>query len=214
MTSADLLELFNDLTGRAPTDSITADKKYRLLARAEKEVISEIASVRPSVLYPKVATGSLPTLLTTDHNVFTFGVADGSPIVPFGSCQIYRTIRDVPDAPLRPGYDYLDEGDQIRFPRNRKFTGTLYYRGIVMPAAITAAENPHLIPTDMNELTALRAAKNFAASGNIRNPALVAEMRLRWHERFPYWCLVLKRQFAHGGALTTWSLKDLVTPLL
>lgn len=218
MTSAELLELFNDLTGRAPVDVITAEKKYTWLARAEKEVITEIARVKPSVLYPKVGTASMPQLVTTDRNVFTFG-DDGAdptpnPIVPFGRVQIYQSVRDIPDRPWRPGLDYLDEGSQIRLPRNRTHSGTLYYRGIVMPPALSATEQPHLLPTDASELTALRAAKNFAASGNIRNAELLRELRLRWLERFPVFCLLWKQQFSHGGALVSWSAKDLVTPLL
>jgi hypothetical protein len=215
MTSAELLELFNDLTGRAATDVILDTKKYTWLARAEKEVISELAGVAPWVLYPKVGTANLPQLVTVDNNVFTFGLdADDQPIVPFGDVQIYRKVSDVPDRPLQLGWDYLSEVSQIRFVRNRKYTGPLYYRGIVMPAKIAADENPHLLPTDANELTAIRAAKNFAESGNLRNTALADRMRLRQKERWPYWCLVWKRQFTNGGALSSFSLKDLVTPLL
>lgn len=228
MTSAELLELFNDLTGRAATDVITDVKKYTWLSRAEKEVITDIARIKPSILYPKVGTASLPQLVTTDRNVFTFG-DDGAeptpnPIIPFGRVQIYRSIRDVPDRPWRPDYDYLDEGSQIRLPRNRTHTGTLYYRGIVMPPAITGGdtttdpvtlpEHPHLLPTDASELTAIRAARNFAEGGNIRNAALADRMRARWAERYPVFCLLWKQQFSYGGALVSWSAKDLVTPLL
>jgi hypothetical protein len=210
MTSAELLELFNDLTGRAATDSILVTKKYVWLARAENEVVSEIATVRPSMLYQKVGASSLPTMSTTDNNVFTFGAG----IEPFGRVQIYRHTNDIPDRPLVEGCDYLSEGNQIRLPRGRTITVPLYWRGIVMPVPITADEAPHLIPTAANELTAIRAARNFAESGNLRNTALADRMRLRWKERFPYWCLVWKQQFMSGGLLVAFSAKDLVTPLL
>jgi hypothetical protein len=210
MTSAELLDLFNDLTGRAAADSIQPTKKYTWLARAEQEVVSEIATVRPSMLYQKVGTTSLPTLQTTDNNVFTFGTG----IEPFGRVQIYRRTSDIPDRPLVEDWDFLSEGNQIRLVRNRHLSGPLYWRGIVMPTAISADEPPHLIPTAANELTAIRAARNFAESGNLRNAALADRMRIRWKERWPYWCLVWKQQFRSGGILTTFSARDLVTPLL
>lgn len=215
MTSADLLDLYNSLTGRAVADSILDTTKYKALSRAEREVITKIASVRPESLYPKVSTTSIPTMVTTDNNVFTFGTdGDGNAIVPFGDCQIYQKYTDIPDRPLRPDWDYVAEGSQIRLPRNRTITFPLFFRGIIMPPAITATENPHLIPTDINELTALRAAHHFAESGNVRNAALADRMTVRWRERYPDVLLLLKRQFSRGGALTTWSLRDVLTPLL
>lgn len=214
MTSAELLELFNDLAGRSANDTITPTKKYTWLARAEKEVVSELASVAPWTLYQKVSGASLPTMATDDSNVFTFGTNGGANIEPFGRVQIYRRLTDIPDRPLIEGVDYLSEGDQVRLPRGRTITSPLYWRGIVMPAAIAANEAPHLIPTDANELTAIRAAKNFAESGNLRNAALADRMRLRWKERWPYWCLLWRQQFASGGVLLSMSARDLVTPLL
>lgn len=152
---------------------------------------------------------------TTDRNVFTFGLdVANNPIVPFGNAQLYKRITDIPERPLRVGWDYFDEGTQIRLPRNRTYSGTIYYRGVVLPAAISGTENPHLIPSPANELTAIRAAQDFAESGNLRNAALADRMRVRWKERFPIYALTWKRQFSSGGALITWSLRDLVTPLL
>ena len=213
MTAPDLLELFNDLTGRAATDSVQPTKKYTWLTRAMYEVVSELATVAPSSLYQKVGTSSLPTMSTTDNNVFTFGTSGGAAIVPFGSAQIYKHLTDIPDRPLVPDLDYLDEGDQIRLPRQRTYAGPLYWRGIVMPAPITAATNPlPLLPVEANELIAIRAARNFAESGNVRNAALADRMEKRWAQRFPKICLVLKRQFSDGGALRAYSLRDLLTP--
>jgi hypothetical protein len=215
MTSAELLDLFNRLTGRPKADAITDATKYTWLKEAQNEVISEMASVAPKVLYQRVGTASLPQLVTTDQNVFTFGLdTNGDPVAPFGAAQIYRSITDVPDRPLRPDWDYIDEGNQIRLPRNRKYAGALYWRGVVFPLALDAGlgHAPALIPGPANELTAVRAAKNFGEAAN-RNPTLVATMTVRWKSRFPYWCLLWKKQFSRGGALTTWSLKDIVTPL-
>ncbi len=214
MTSAEALALFNDLTGRPATDVILDAKKYTWLSRGEERVVSHVARVRPEILYQKVATSSLPTMVTTDNNVFTFGVdGDNNPIVPYGSVQIYPSLTSIPDRPWIPDIDYLLEGDQIRLPRNRKSAITLYWRGIVMPPPITADEAPHLIPSGANELTAIQAAMSFAAGGNIRNAALVKEMRIQWAERFPIHCSVWKRQFSRGGALRSYSMKDILTPL-
>jgi hypothetical protein len=97
MTSAELLDLFNRLTGRPKADAITDATKYTWLKEAQDEVISEVASVAPKILYQKVGTGSLPALLTTDQNVFTFGVdTNGDPVAPFGAAQIYKNISDIP----------------------------------------------------------------------------------------------------------------------
>src|SRR5690242_9321288 len=115
MTSAELLDLFNRLTGRPKADAITDATKFTWLSEAKDEVISEMASVAPNILYQKVGTANLPTLVTVDQNVFTFGLdVSGNPIVPFGAAQIYKNINDVPDRPLRPDWDYIDEGSQIR----------------------------------------------------------------------------------------------------
>lgn len=214
MTSAELLELFNDLTGRGATDVISDTKKYRWLKRAQDEVISEIATFAPKVLYPKVGTSALPALSTTDSNVFTFGTdTAGDRKAPIGDVQIYRYISDVPDRAMIPGVDYIDEGDQIRLPRNRVWTGPLYYRGILMPLGLSAAvgETPALIPGPANELTALRAGANFAESGNLRNAALADRLKQRYMIRLRYWALVWKRQFSAGGVLRVQSLRDLLT---
>ena len=152
-------------------------------------------------------------MVTTDNNVFTFGTSGGSPMVPIGRVQIYRRLTDIPDRPLKAGWDYLDEVSQIRLPRNRTLATTLYYRGVVFPDPITSGVGPSLLPGPANELTAIRAARNFAESGNIRNAALADRMRTRWVERFPVWCLALKQQFSSGGALITRSLRDVVTPI-
>lgn len=208
-TSAQLLELFNDLTGRPATDNaIPPAKKYTWLSRAQSEVVSEMVSIKPEVFYQKVGTSSMPTMSTVDHNVFTFGTG----VVPFGKTQIYRALTDIPDRPMLPDYDYIDEVSQIRLLRNRTYGGTLYWRGVVMPAAISDSVNPALLPTDANELTAIRAAENFFEGGNGRNPQMADRMRKRWMRRFPYWCLVWKKQFDRGGALVSYSLRDILTP--
>jgi len=159
----------------------------------------------------------MPQLTSVDGNVWTFGLdANNKPIVPFGDCKIYKRLTDIPDRPLQLVLDYFDEGDRIRLPRNRTFSGPLYWRGVVdPPTPISATEDPHLIPSPANELTAIRAVQDFAETGNLRNAALADRMRQRWRERFPVYCVTWKRQFSGGGALYfNRSLRDLVTPLL
>jgi hypothetical protein len=210
-----LLDLFNRMAGRSSTDSVQPAAKYTWLSEAQDEVVLEIATVCPWTLYPKVGTASMPQLVTTDQNVFTFGLdGDAQPIVPFGDAQIFRRLSDIPDAPLRPGWDYINEGDQIRMPRNRHFTATLYWRGIVMPPAISDTQAGAFIPKELNSLTAIRAVQNFAESGNLRNAPLADRMKARWAQRWPRSLLMLKRQFSKGGAMVIWTARDLVTPLL
>jgi len=209
------LDAFNRYTGRAATDSITPAVKWNWLAEAQDEVIQEVSTVCPYVLYPKVASPNMPLLLTTDSNVFTFGVdGNGNPITPIGSCQIYRYITDIPDRPMRVNWDYLDEVSQIRLPRGQQWVGPLYYRGIVPPPPIGETQAPGFLPLAANELSVIRAARNFAESGNVRNAALADRMNVRWAQRWPQTLLMWKRQFSQGGALVIWTARDLVTPLL
>jgi|ERR1051325_3390241 hypothetical protein len=203
--SEHILSLFNRLTGRPmppAADAVTDIMKYQWLTEAQNEVVSEIAAVAPQALYQRGAPGEMQT---TDRKIFTFGTVTVDeverPVVPFGKVQLYRNLSDVPDRPLREGIDYISEVSQIRIPGNRTLSGTIYWRGIVMPDPITAEVAPALIPPEANELTAIRAARNFAESGNLRNPALADRMEKRWKQRWPHLCLLFKRQFQSGGAL-------------
>src|ERR1051325_11433800 len=129
--TAGLLEHFNQITGRPRTDAVTDAEKITLLGKAQEEVIRDLAAVAPHVLYPKVATSAMPQMVTTDQKVFTFGADDDDdPIVPFGRVQIFRNLTDIPDRPLVEDVDFVNEGSQIRLPRNRTYSGTLYWRGI------------------------------------------------------------------------------------
>jgi hypothetical protein len=201
---ATLLALFNELTGRPAVDVITSAQKYVKLSLAQQEVVSEIAAVAPHALYPNVAYGSIPTMTTTDNAIWTFGTdTDGNPITPIGKVQLYRNLSDIPNRPLREGIDFLNETIGIRIPGNRTLSGSLYYRGIVIPQTIddSGDNDPALMPPSANELTAIRAAKNFFETGNGRNLQMADRMERRWNKRWPHWCLVWKRQFTNGGAL-------------
>ena len=212
MTSAELLAIYRDLIGRTGADKIGDPAMYTDLARAERRVLRDIALVCPWVMYPKVGTTTLPQLVSTDQNVWTFKASDGTTTVyPYGNVQIYMKPQDVPDLQIRPDWDFIPEGSQIRLPRNRKWNSLLYWRGVVDPPAISDTENPHFFPDVVNELTALNASQRFLSR---RNPVLKAQRDAEWMYEKPRTLLMLKRQYSQGGVLSVWSLKDVVTPLL
>ena len=90
-TSAELLTLFNQLSGRpASGDSISDADKYVRLAQAQNVVLEDAASRVPQAFYSKAAYASTPTLSTTDQQVFTFGTdANGDPrVMTFRSTRL------------------------------------------------------------------------------------------------------------------------------
>ena len=54
-------------------------------------------AVCPTALYPHAAYGSLPTLTTTDNQIYTFGTdANGYAKFPMGKGNIFRSLNDGP----------------------------------------------------------------------------------------------------------------------
>lgn len=209
--AADLLATFNRKAARPPADSISDVNKYDRLTKSQLRVIVQIHSVCPKVLYPTVAYGSIPTLATTDNQVFTFGTdPDGYPVFPFGKAGIYKSLNDIPAFPLREGVDYISEGTQIRIPFNNTYSGTLYWYGITAPKDIKAggANEPALFPEDSRELIAIDAVRQFALEG-ARNPDLAALMLAEWNLAWPQHCLRWRTQFRDGGALAAYTGRDL-----
>lgn len=191
----------NAYSGRPSTDAITDVEKYARLAKAQNRVLLEIAAVAPRALYPKVASGSMPTLTTTDAQVFTFGTdASGYAVFPMGHTGIYDNLDNIPDWPWIEGRDFINEGTQIRIPNNGTFTGTLYWYGIGQPADITAVVQPALLPEASRELIVIEAVRRFAQE-YLRNAALVDEMAAEWDRAWPRWALTYRTQFRSGGAL-------------
>jgi hypothetical protein len=162
------------------------------------------SAVAPSAFYPTSAYGSLPTMSTTDNQVFTFGTPS-VPITPIGKTGLYRSLNDIPDWPMRPGLDYLPEGGtSIRIPNNGTYSGTIYWLGITPPAAITALVAPALQPLASRELIVIDAVRQFATEGN-RNPDLAALMAAEWAAAWPQHCQVWKSSYRQGGALNVYS---------
>lgn len=160
-----------------------------------------IAGIAPNSLMPKVTYGAMPTMTTSDNQVFTFGTdTNNYPIFPIGKTGIYRNLADIPDYPMVEGCDFLDEGNQIRIPNNRTYTGTLYWRGIQQPADIDATHQPSLIPEASRELFVIDAVRQFANEYS-RNPALAQAMESEFAQAWPRWLLAWKTQFKSGGAL-------------
>lgn len=207
--SAYLLDLFNRLTGRPTSDSISGTTKYQMLSEAQNEIVADIAAICPNVLYPTTT----PTMSTSDSKTFTFGTdANGYNITPMGKATIYTNLNNIPTNPWMEGADYIAlGGTAIQIPNNNTYSGTLYYRAITNPADIDATHQPALFPEASRELIAIRAAYNFGGEGN-RNPDLVGTMGIRYGAplsaqpgRFAYWCLTWKTQFKTGGALASLS---------
>src|SRR4051812_15273317 len=111
--SAYLLAYFNRLIGRTGTDSISDATKYQMLSEAQNEVVADIAAICPHVLYPTVASASLPTLtISAAGDIGTFGTdANSYAKFPMGHGNIFQSLTDIPTSPF---LDYMNEGTQIR----------------------------------------------------------------------------------------------------
>jgi len=201
--SAYLLDQFNRYAGRPDADAITPATKYTYLSEGQAKVVGEILARQPEVLVQPPMQ-----MVTTDGGMtFNFGTdANGYPLFPMGKAGIYRRLEDIPDFPLNEGWDYLNEGTQIRIPNNRSLPYPLYWRGVVPPPEISASMQPVLMPEMARELITIYAVKAFAQAGNL-HPDLAMQMTEEWGREFSRWMLVYRTQFRSGGAmspLTSW----------
>ena len=136
-----------------------------------------------------------------DNQVFTFGVtADGYPIMPMGKARIYENINSWPDYPMVEGFDYVNEGTQIRLPNDRSWDAPLYWYGVVQPPQISATSQPVLFPEGSRELITFKAASVFADEA-VNNTALADRMEGRYQQAFARWMAAWKTQFSSGGLL-------------
>lgn len=201
--SAYLLDMFNRYAGRPDADAITPETKYKYLSEGQAKVVAEILARHPECLVQPPLS-----LITPDGGkTFNFGTdVNGAPLFPMGKTGIYRSLNDIPQYPLNEGWDYLNEGTQIRIPNNQSLPYPLYWRGVAPPPEITPAIQPVLMPEAARELIVIYAVKNFAQAGNL-HPDLAVQMMEQWSREFIRWMLVYRTQFASGGAmspLTSW----------
>jgi hypothetical protein len=202
------------LTGRTGTDSITDANWYVRITRAANQVVADVALICPHVLYPTVATASLPTLtISAAGDIGTFGTdANLYAKFPMGHGNIFQSLSDIPSHPF---LDYMNEGTQIRARNGGTLPATLYWYGISQPADINATDQPVLKPEPARELISIRTAYNFGREGN-RNAALSQVMAEEYGYplaqnpgRFAFWCGTWKTQFRGGGALGSFTGLDL-----
>ena len=205
-----LLAEFNRVAGRpGANDTISDATKYQWLTESQNEIVGMMATAVPHMLYPTTAYASLPTMTTSDNQVFTFGTdSNATPIAPIGKVSLYKNLNDIPDSPMIPGIDFLpDGGTAIRIPNNQTFFGTIIWVGITPPPDITATQLSVLFPESSRSMIVTLAVKNFAEGGN-RNPDLANRMAARlgnpWTDsvgEFARWCGTWKTQFRGRGAL-------------
>lgn len=196
--SADLLAQFRELADIPTVSEISATSIYARLARAQQDVIEEVASIYPNCMY---RTSGPATLTTSDNKVYTFGTdAQGHAVAPMGHVAVFRSLSDYPDNPMREGVEYLDEGTQIRIPNNNTEQATLYWQGIPTPADISASQEPALRPAPARRLIVIKAVETFAREGG-RNYALADDMEALYAKQFAKHMLSWKTRFRQGGAL-------------
>lgn len=209
--SAYLLGYFNRQIGRSTSDAITPATKYQMLSEAQNELIADLSAACPHVLYPTVATASLPQLtISAAGDIGTFGTDPNLYAkFPLGYGNIYQSLTDIPTSPF---LDYMNEGTQIRARNNGTLPSTLYWYGISQPADIDATTQPAIFPEAARELIGIRAAYNFGTEGN-RNQPLSERMAVKYGYtlnpgkpgRFDHWCLAWKSQYRLGGALGSFT---------
>lgn len=196
--SADLLAQFKELAGLPTATEITSASIYARLARAQLEVIEDIAGIYPNCLYRTTGPAALST---TDSKVFTFGTdGSGYAVAPMGFVRVFRSLGDYPDNPMLPGIDYLDEGTQIRIPNNRTESSTLYWQGIATPTDISASQEPALRPAPARRLIVIKAVETFGREGGSRYD-MADDCERLYAREFGKHMLVWKTRFTGGGAL-------------
>lgn len=204
-SSADLLTRFNQLAGR-PTppqgsDAVLDSEKYQYLSDAQEFVLTQIESIVPRVLY-----GPPVQLVTTDEGyTFSFGTdGNGYPLFPSGKAGIFSDLSAIPDAPLIPGVDYLDEGTQIRMPNDTQWNSSpLYWYGITPPQALSDTVQPILQPPSARILIVIEAVRSFAES-YARNPSLMDMMDRKWERTFGPQMTAIRLHFRGKRQTQTW----------
>lgn len=194
--SADLLNLFNQMTGRPSGDVIADSVKYQYLADAQQQLANDLMVVAPQA-FPNAIT----TMSTADGGyTFTFGTDnDGYPLFPLAAA-IYQDLSSIPSSPWIPGIDYLDEGTTIRMPNNTPWTGDLYCYGVTMPQRMSASVQPALQHPQARYCIPLLAGSRFAEDGLV-NGALSDRLFGRYQERYGHLCTTIRKHLRGGRPL-------------
>lgn len=199
--SVDLLARLRKQIRRPTADETLTDAQaYEALTDGQQALYEDVM-----VRAPEIMVGAPAAMTTADSKVFVFGTdANGDAIVPMGKVGIYTSLALVPDYPWSEGEDYLNEGSQIRIPNNTTFSGTLYWRGVVSPAPISAASAPTFKPASDRLLIVYWAAASYAGWGDLRDPT---SYRSLYTEGLGRLLLRLKTQFKAGPAYSLSGLQ-------
>lgn len=157
--SADCLSRMKTGLNRPTTDEAwgTSDATaYAVLTEAQQELYQYAVTRAPAAFI------GAPTALTpsSDRKTWTFGAdADGADVWPMGQATIYPSLASYPDYPWIEGLDYLLEGDLIRIPNDRSWSGTLYASFSGTPNVLSASAAPTLPKPLRPAMIALAKAK-------------------------------------------------------
>lgn len=199
----DLLRRFKNEAGLADANELDDDDDiYPLLSDGQVETARELA------MRAWEAFAQAPQAMTSTDGGKTwyFGASPidaTKKLVPLGKVQIARRLADFVGtgfAGWMEGIDYLPEGDHIRIPGNRSYSGTLYARFVPTPPPINATTDAILHPPEVNLLTVYKAVELWADQGNV-NTALSDRMQQKWAKAFPSWCHTFKSAHRNGSGM-------------
>jgi hypothetical protein len=195
--SADLLARLRTQLRRPSTDETLTDAQgYQALTDAQNAIYEDVFTRSPDSM-----TGALVALTSLDGGyTFPFGTdANGDAIEPLGHVGIYTSPAAVADCAWQVNVDYLNEGTRIRIPNGRTYSGTLYWRGVLPPAAISATSPPSLTPASARVLIVYWAAAEYAGWGDLKD---ATSYRNKYTEGLGRLLLRLKTQFRLGPSYT------------
>lgn len=199
----DLLRRWKNEAGVADASELSdTDDIYPFLSDGQIET-ARYLSLRAWEAFAQAATA----MTSTDGGLtFTYGASPidaTKKLVPLGKVQIARTLSAFTGASfagLKENVDYLPEGDRIRMPGNRAYSGTLYARFVPTPPPINATTDAILRPPEINLLTVYKAVELYADQGNT-NPALADRMALKFAKAAPSWVHTFKASHRNGSGM-------------
>lgn len=165
---ADLVDRFRRLVKRPATDqSLDVDDIYRYLSDGQEYVMRQLAIHVPAANRP------VKELMTTSDSGLTYTISTE----PLGKVDIYSNIHA--HYPLTPGEAWNHNADfewegltTIRMMANRArtFSNGPYAHYVPRPAAISATQEPTLVPEHTRLLAVYAAATQYANEGGLMDP--------------------------------------------